>query len=1098
MKSTFLQKFLTSLLLMMLSFGTFAQLTTSSLVGSVKDTKGEALIGATVVAVHNPTGTNYGNITNENGLFNIQNMKVGGPYTINISYVGYKTYTLENVTLRLGDPMRLNIALLDDASVLSEVEVVYQKNAIINNQRNGASTNISTQTLNSLPTLSRSIQDFTKLTPQSNGLSFAGMDNRFNNITIDGSVFNNNFGLQALNGSQTSSTPISLDAIEEIQINLSPYDVRQGGFTGAGVNAVTRSGTNEFHGSAFYNLRNQNFVGKRANSSTDNVTVANFDVKQYGFRLGGPLIKNKLFFFVNGEVEQRSDPGTAYTSKKADTTLNNASSTTRVLDSDLKDLSAYLKAKYGYETGGYEGYKFNTASYKGLARLDYTINKSHSLTLRYNFLKSQKDIPVSNSGSSGGNRRDNLNAIAFENSNYIIHNDIQSVVGEWNSNFGSKYSNKLIGGFTANRDYRASNSNPFPLVDILNGGQSYMTFGYEPFTPNNVLNTDTWQLSDNFTAFLGKHTISAGASVEAFKFTNTFTPTLYGQFVFNSLADFYKSSDAYLANPTGKDTSVTLNKYANSFSALDDRSPWSAVTKATQIGAYIQDEMELTDNLRLTAGFRVDVPFFGNTAIENPQVPTLPFKDPEGNVVKLSTSALPSGNPNYSARFGFNWDPFKNKKTQFRGGMGLFSGRPAFVWISNQVGNNGMLSGSISKTNTKAYPFNPNTNAYAPATITRPPSSYNIAVTEDKFRFPQVFRTNIAVDQKLGWGVVGTLEAMYSRTVNDMFYYQANLQVPTTRFSGADNRFRYPASRNINSNITDATVLSNSGSSYNYFFTAQLDKSFSKNLFVRVAYNYSVAKDLMSAGSIAFSSWSQNQSVNGNNYPDLSLSGNDLRHRLIAVATYKLNWGSVASTQFSVFGEGRVQSNYSFTYTGDYNLDGISGNDLIYVPKDANDANQIKFADILKSDGSVQFTADQQKAAWTKFVDQNDYLKSRVGNYFERNGGLMPWVYNFDVSVVQEFYLKLGSKTHTLQVRGDIFNFGNLLNNKWGVGKSLNTSNPLRVALDKTGKAVAIPADNIPLIQMTPVNGSLDYTTYRSRATLGDVWTAQLGVRYIF
>jgi len=1082
----------------MISFGAFAQLTTSSMVGSVKDTKGEALIGATIVAVHNPTGTNYGNITNENGLFSIQNMKVGGPYTITISYVGYKAYSMENVNLRLGDPLRLNVALLDDASVLSEVEVVYQKNAIINNQRNGASTNISTQTLNSLPTLSRSVQDFTKLTPQSNGLSFAGMDNRFNNLTIDGSVFNNNFGLQALNGSQTNSTPISLDAIEEIQINLSPYDVRQGGFTGAGINAVTRSGTNELHGSAFFNMRNQNFVGKRANSSTDNVTVANFDVKQYGFRLGGPLIKNKLFFFINGEVEQRVDPGTSFTSKKADANLNNATTTTRVLDSDLTDLSAYLKSKYNYNTGGYEGYKFNTQSYKGLARLDYNLNKSNSLTLRYNFLKSQRDVPVSNSGSEGGNRRDNLNAITFENSNYIIHNDIQSIIGEWNANFGSKYSNKLIGGFTANRDYRASNSSIFPLVDILNGGTSYITFGYEPFTPNNVLNTDTWQLSDNFTAFVGKHTISMGASVESFKFTNTFTPTLYGQFVFNSLADFYTSSNAYLANPTGKDTSVTLKKYANSFSALDDRSPWSAVTKATQIGAYIQDEMEISDNFRLTAGFRVDVPFFGKTAIENPQVPNLPFKDPEGNIIHLSTTALPSGNPNYSARFGFNWDPFKNKSTQVRGGMGLFSGRPAFVWISNQIGNNGMLSGSTSKTNTKVYPFNPDYKAYTPSVITRPPSSYNIAVTEDKFRFPQVFRANVAVDQKLGWGVVGTLEAMYSRTVNDMFYYQANLQVPTARFSGADNRYRYPSTTRINSNISDATVLANAGSSYNYFLTAQLDKNFSNNLFVRLAYNYGVAKDLISAGSIAYSSWSQNLSVNGNNYPDLSLSNNDLRHRLIAVVSYKLNWGSFASTQFNVFGEGKIQNNYSFNYAGDYNLDGVSGNDLIYVPTDANDVNQIKFKDILKSDGTVQFTVDQQKAAWTKFVDQNDYLKSRKGNYFERNGGLLPWVYNFDVSVVQEFHFNLGGKRNTFQIRGDIFNFGNLLNNKWGVGKTINTFSPLRVALDKAGKALAVDPDNIQAVQMTPVNGSIDYSTYRSRATLGDVWQAQLGVRYIF
>ncbi len=1092
MKSNSLQTLLTLLLLFLGSAGAFAQLTTSSLTGSVKDTKGEALLGATVVALHTPTGTSYGNITNENGLFSIQNMRVGGPYTITVSYVGYKSYTLENVTLKLGDATRLNIALLDDSSVLSEVEVVYQKNALINNQRNGTSTNISTQTLNSLPTLSRSVQDFTKLTPQSNGLSFAGMDNRFNNLTIDGSVFNNNFGLQALPGSQTNSTPISLDAIEEIQINLSPYDVRQGGFTGAGINAVTRSGTNRFEGSAFFNVRNQSFVGKRANSETDNVVVNNFDVKQYGFRLGGPLIKNKLFFFVNGEIEQRSDPGTSFTSKKADTTLNNAATTTRVLDSDLQTLSQYLRDKYQYETGGYEGYKLNTTSYKGLARFDYNVNKNNTLSFRYNFLRSFRDVPVSNSGGFNG-RRDNLFAITFENSNYIINNDIQSYIAELNTNFGSKYSNKIIAGFTANRDYRSSNSKTFPLVDILNGGRNYLTFGYEPFTANNVLNTDTWQVSDNFTAFLGKHTISAGASLESFKFTNTFTPTINGQFVFNSLADFYKSSDAYLANPTGKDTSVTLRQFQQSFSALDDRSPWSAVTRATQIGAYIQDEMELADNFRLTAGFRIDVPYFGKTALTNDSVAKYTFKNPEGEDIKLSTSALPSGNANYSFRVGFNWDAFKNKKTQIRGGMGLFSGRPAFVWISNQVGNNGVLSGSTFVQNTKAYPFSPDVTKYTPATVTRPPNSYNIAVTEDKFKFPQVFRTNLAVDQKLPWGIIATVEAMYSRTVNDMFYYEANRPAATTQFSGPDTRNRYSSLR-INSKITDAVVLGNSGSSYNYSLTAQLDKAFTKNFFARIAYNYAVAKDLGSAGSIAFSSWRDNLSVQGNNLPTLSLSNNDLRHRAIAVLSYRQDWGSVASTQITVFGEGRVQNNYSYTYAGDYNLDGVSGNDLIYIPKNAD---ELQFRDILTSAGAVQFTVDQQKAAWTKFAAQDSYLKDRAGQYAERNGGLLPWVYNIDLSVVQEFHMKIAGRRHTLQVRGDIFNFGNLINNEWGVGKTLNTNAPLRVALTQTGSAIA-PLNNVPQVQMVPVNNSLDYTTYRTRASLGDVWQAQLGVRYIF
>jgi len=1095
MKISYLQTILT-VCLIFIGVSVFGQITTSSLIGSVKDTKGEPLIGATVQAVHKPSGTTYGNITNEDGLFSIQNMRIGGPYSITVTYIGYQTYTLDNMVLKLGEPLRLNIALVENTAVLSEVEVVYQKNAIFNNQRTGTATNIDSRTLNAMPTLSRSIQDFTKLTPQAKGLNFAGMDDRFNNLTIDGSVFNNNFGLQALPGSQTNSTPISLDAVEEIQVNISPYDVRQSGFAGAGINAVTRSGTNEFHGSAFYNMRNEGFVGKKAYSDSNNVVINKFDVKQAGFRLGGPLIKNKLFFFINGEMEQRSDPGTAFLStKEGQSPVANV--TTRVLEKDLTELSDFLKSKFNYNPGEYENYDMKTTSYKALAKFDYNINKDHQFSIRYNYLRSFRDVPVSNSGGFNG-RRDNLFAMTFQNSNYIINNDIYSVVGELNSNFGSKYSNKIIAGFTANRDYRSSNSSVFPLVDILSGGRNYITFGYEPFTPNNTLNTDTWQLSDNFTAFLGKHTISAGFNVERFKFTNIFTPTLYGQFAFNSLSDFYKSANAYLSGNLA-DTSVTLNLFQLSYSALDDRSAWSAITKATNMGAYVMDEYDVKENLRLTFGVRFDVPVFDSTAAYNAEVPTLNFLNPQRETVHFSTSALPNWNFNFSARVGFNWDVFNNKKTQIRGGFGLFSGRPAFVWLSNQVGNNGMLSGSYRFTNTKKYPFNPDPLKYAPATVTRPATSYNIAATEENFRFPQVFRTSLAVDQKLGWGMVASVEAMYSRTVNDMIYYQANLVAPTTRFSGADTRFRYPTSRSINSKITDATILSNTDRPYAYYITAQLDKSFNKNLSARLSYNYGKAKDMMSSGSIAFSSWRDNLSVNGNNYPDLGYSNNDQRHRAIAAITYRQDWGEFASTQITMFGEARNQGNYSYTYAGDYNFDGVSGNDLIYVP---NQASDLKFEDIKKSDGSVLFTSAQQQDAWNAYVAQDDFLSKNKGSYFVRNGGLLPWVYNIDLSLVQEFHFKIGAKKNTIQLRGDIFNLGNLINNKWGVGYQLNTSTPLRVALTQTGSPVSY-ADNVPRVQMTPVKNTsgvdtLDYSTFRKRATLGDVWQAQFGVRYIF
>lgn len=1103
LKRGIFKKNLLLICLICLGFGAFGQVTTSSITGVVKDEKGEPIVGSAIRAIHTPSGTAYANISNEDGRFTIPNMRIGGPYEVSVSFVGYKTWTYANLYLKLGEPARLNIVLVEDSKLMNEVEVVYQRNALINADKNGPSTNISNQQLNTLPTLNRSITDFTKLTPQltkgTSGPSFAGMDDRFNNLTIDGSIFNNSFGLQSLPGSQTNSTPISLDAIDQIQVNIAPYDVRQGGFAGAGINAVTRSGTNELKASAFYNLRNENFVGTKAHADSSNVLVNAFDVKQVGFRIGGPILRNKLFFFLNGEMEKRSDPGTTYYADNENGVTD--PNETRVKKSTLDALSNFLIDSLKYNPGAYQGYSFNTTSYKALARIDYNINDNNKFSLRYNYLRSFRDVPVSNSGGFNG-RRDNFFAITYANSNYVINNDIHSIIGELNSTLGKKISNNIIFGYTANRDYRSSNSAVFPLVDILEGGRNLVTFGYEPFTPNNVLNTDTWQAQDNVTFFLGKHTIAAGAYLESFKFTNTFTPTLYGQFVFNSLSDFYTSARAYLANPNGRDTSVTLNRYNLSYSAIDGGGPWSAITKARQIGAYLQDEWEVKDNFRLTYGVRIDVPFFSNTAIFNPQADTLAFKDEDKNSYHINTAKLPGANPLFSPRIGFNWDVMHNQKIQIRGGVGLFSGRPAFVWISNQVGNNGMLSGQISAVSSgtapvKNYPFNPNVIAYVPTEISRPAKSYNIAYTDPNFKFPQVLRGSLAIDHKLPWNLVASLEGMYQKTISDVGYVQANLVAPndTSRFKGPDNRLRYPggSALRINSAITDATVLKNTGESYAYFVTAKLEKSFSKNWYAMAAYNFGEAKDVISAGSIAFSSWRDNLSVQGNNYPDLAFSSNDQRHRIIGSVSYRVEYLKMLATTITLFGETRNQGRFSYVYSGDLNFDGVSGNDLLYIP--ANTA-EMNFADILKSDGTVLFTADQQKTAFENYIKQDDYLKNRRGQYAERNGALLPWISRIDLSLTEDVFLKVGGKKHTLQFRWDVFNLGNLMNPNWGVGYVVNTNAPLRVALDKTGKP--IPYTDTPLLQMNPFNSSLDYKTTSRSATLNDVWQMQFGIRYIF
>ncbi len=1099
-KST-LHLFCLTAILMLAAVTGSAQVTTSSATGTVKDSKGEDLIGATVLAVHTPSGTSYGTITNEDGRFNLNNMRVGGPYKFSVSYVGYKTYEMEIGALKLGESSKFNLVLAEDAMALEAVEIVYKKNALINNARTGAGTSISNAVLNSLPTLGRNLTEATKLTPQAKGFSFAGIDSRMNNFTIDGSLFNNNFGLQELPGSQTNSTPISLDAIEEINVNIAPYDVRQGGFAGAGVNAVTRSGSNTLTGSAFFNTRTDAFTGDSISYKNSagqkkklGVTKAGFDVKQVGFRLGGPIIKDKLFYFINAEAELRTDPGNTFTSNDENGT--DAANETRVKKSDLDAVTKLLNDKFQYNPGAYDNIELGTTSYKALVRLDYNINQKHKANFRFNYLRSFRDVAPSNSGSQGG-RSNNKNNIYFANTSYIINNDIYSGVFELNSMLSDKVSNKFIAGYTANRDYRSSNSAAFPLVDILKDGSNYMTFGYEAFTPNNTLNTDTWQLSDQLNIYKGKHNISLGFNAEYFKFLNIFTANYYGQYIFNSLDDFNKAANG--------DASISLNRYNLAYSAVAGGGPWSAETKVINAGAYVQDEFDATDYLRITAGVRIDAPYFGlNSPLRNTDAETLlNFKDG----IQVNTSTLPKTNVNVSPRIGFNWDVLKNKQLQVRGGTGLFAGRPPFVWISNSVGNNGVLNGTIGQSNTKNYPFSPDVRKHIPTNVVvgQPTATYEVAPINPNLRFPQVWRSSLAFDKKLPLDMVFTLEGIYGRTLVDVGYLNINQRDPVEGYrEGPDSRLKYgtSGSANVYSKVVSAAYMTNTSKSNMYAFTATLEKQFSKGWYGKLAYNYSQAFDLQSAGSIAINSWRDALSTNGNNFLELGHSNNELRNRVIGAVSYAHDWGKIATTRITLFGEARNQGNYSFAIAGDANFDGQSGNDLMFIPEKAAD---LKFADIVDKDNKVLFTVAQQHEAFQKMLDGNDYLKANKGKYAQRNGALLPFVYNFDLSVVQEFHVNIAGKRNTFQLRGDIFNIGNLLNNAWGTGyfitnydSNRRAAQVVRLALDKDAKVISKVTDAQPTYQYIPVAGKIDYDFTSRSANLGDTWQAQIGIRYTF
>ncbi len=1069
-----------------------AQVTTGSISGSVKDAKGADLTGATIEVLHEPSGTLYRGVSGKNGAYTIPSLRIGGPYKVTISFVGHRAEVINDVYVQLGEASKINVSLTDANSELKEVVVTgaARRGALISKDRKGASTNINRRLIAALPTLSRNITDFTKLTPQANGTSFAGQDNRFINLTVDGSIFNNSFGLQALPGSQTSASPISVDAIEEIQVNVSPYSVKDAGFTGASINAVTRSGTNTFHGSAFYNQRSEKLVGTKAGSDGKTpVTVANFDVKQYGATVGGPIIRNKLFFFASFEKEQRSDPGTAFVSDNGSNT--GQTNVSRVKKADLDALASFLTTNFGYDPGKYEGYEFLTNSYKILAKIDWNLNNKHKLSVRFNSLRAFKDIGASSSGVLGGSRVSNLNTMNYSNNNYGINNDIYSIIGQLNTRISNKISNELIFGWTANRDYREVKGGLFPLVDILDGtntDRNYISFGAEPFTPNNKLFTDTWQASDNITFYNGKHTISAGVNFESFKFFNQFTPQIQGQFIFKSLADFYTSANAYLANPGMTSNPVQLRRYILGFSNLAGNELWNAVTKARNIGAYVQDDWQIEENLNITLGIRFDVPFFASNAVYNPQVASYSFVKEDGTLQKLNTAQLPSAKLMVNPRFGFNYDVKGDKKTQVRGGLGLFSGRPAFVFVSNAVGNNGMQAGQISQDNTTLYPFSPNILRNVPTPNPGSPApSYNIAPIEKKFRFPQVFRTNLAIDQKVYKGIVASAEFLFTQSISNIFYYNANQKVATSNFAGPDKRPRFAGSSSavrINPNINDATVLSSRPYGSNTTVTVKLEQPLQKGLSWMIAYNFGRTKDYSSASTIAFSSFTSTRTVRGNNLPDNSFSDNDITNRFIGNITYRKEFFKTIALQFSLYGQSQNLGRFSYAYSNDMNGDGISGNDLMYIPADQNEMN---FDPIT---GSTPFTVQQQKDAFDAYIENNSYLKSHRGQVASRNGVLMPMLTRFDLSAMLEIFHVFGKQKHTIQIRADLFNVANMLNHKWGVAHVINTSTPLAFS--------RVDANGVPYFRMNTVNGSLQYETYRKGTAVADVWQGQLGIRYIF
>lgn len=1053
--------------------------TTASMSGRVIDSNGETLPGANVVATHTPSGTRYGAVTNIDGRYTIPGMRVGGPYTVSVSFIGYETQKLEGVSLSLGVTANVNVTMREDGEQLQEVIVTGDRSSVFSSERTGAATAISNETINRLPTVSRSINDFTRLTPQASGNSFAGQDSRFNNITVDGSYFNNSFGLGNQPGARTGVTPISLDAIDQVSVNVAPYDVKQANFTGAGINTVTRSGTNEFTGSAYYFWRGNDNVGTQAGENT--FDPGEFKFRQLGFRVGGPIIKDKLFFFASFEDDKTTEPGTTFRANNGGEPVGG--NVTRVLASDLNQLSGFLRNNFGYETGPFQGYDHSTNATKFLIKLDYNINDKNKLSVRYNHLDSRTDVLASNSSSLGfGSRRSNLNAMNFQNTNYIVLENIRSIIGELNTRINSNMTNNLIVGYTYQDESRDSRGQFFPLVDIRQDGATYTSFGFEPFTPNNELRYGTFQLQNNLQIFKGKHTITAGVNLERYSYENVFFPGSQSAYVYNSLEEFYTDANAFLAGTT---SGVSVERFQVRWSNIPGQSKPIQPTRVTYAGIYGQDEIQVNKDFNVTVGLRVDVPVFDNTGFRNQEVEGLNFVDPSGNTKRFRTDELPGANILWSPRVGFNYDLSQGSKTtQLRGGSGLFTGRPVFVWISNQIGNNGILTGFERLDRTTERPFNPDPDHYKPTNVTgQPASRYELALTEPDFKFPQIWRSNIAIDHQLPLGIIATAEFIYNKDVNGIAYYNANLSSPNTAYSGPDPRPRWTSGNRINGNIDNAVTLSNQAIGNSWVGSFSLEKPFSNGFFAKAAYSYGEARNTIDPGSIAFGSWNNNQHSGDPNNPSLGLSSGFMGHSAFATVSYTKDIFEFGTTSFSLFWSGRTIGNSSYVFNGDYNGDGGFSNDLIYIHANTNEMNFEQFAS-----GGRTFTAAEQAAAWEAYIQQDKYLSANRGKVAERGAVILPMVYRADFSASQT--LKTTTKGQHLEFRVDILNVGNLLNSDWGVGQQMFNNRPL--------VARGPDANGRPLYRMAVQGGELLSRSFNPTAFSSDVWRLQWGLRFTF
>ena len=1086
---------------MFASIVAFAQVTTSSLSGSVVDQNGEPVIGAAVVALHEPSGTVYGAVTNADGRYTIQGMRPGGPYKVDFTCLGYQDAAYTGITLQLAETFSLNAKIAESSEFLEGTVIVADATSkFAAQERTGAVTNINNGQITAIPTVNRSITDVTRLSPYGgNGMSFAGADGRTANFTVDGANFNNNFGLSSnLPG---GGNPISIDAIEELQVVISPYDVRQTNFIGGGVNAITKSGTNTFKGTAYVYHRNENLRGDTVYGEQISGAREKDRSTTYGFTLGGPIIKNKLFFFVNaeyiqvpsivnrwkGSVDGVSDP-------------DNYISRTKL--SDLERVSKFVKDKYGYETGSWTSFPANESNMKILARIDWNITQKHHLALRYNYTKNNVWNSPNGTSMDGGTRgasyRMSKNSMSFVNSMYSMQNLVNTWSLDLNSRLTDNLSNQFLATFSKLDDIRGTNSDEFPFIDIQDGeGDNYMALGYELFTWNNAVHNTVANVKDDLTWYFGKHKVTGGVSFEYQMADNAYMRNGTGYYRYKTLEDFFN----------GAAPEVVCLTYG-----YDGEQNPAARVQFYKAGIYAQDEWNATDNFKLTYGLRLDGLFFNNSDLmTNNKIYELTYYPRVYNYQEthIDTGKWPTAKVTFSPRVGFTWDVFGNKSLKVRGGTGLFSGRLPLVFFTNMPTNGGMVQyqaqinaknaeknhfsmdefvgGLVTDENGKATIsalMNKLAQLGYPTTISPEDGTVPSAVNgvDPKFKMPQVWKTSLAFDYTFptSFPFSITAEGIFNKTINAVSISDWSIKnvAGFARFNGADNRPIYPSDFRTGTG-TKAFVLENTSKGYGWSANVTLNMQPIEGLSLMAAYTHTVSKEITGMpGSAAESAFTYVPTSEGPNYIKLHNSQYVTPDRVVASATHHDKSGNHYSLIYEAW---RGGANYSYMLTNDMNGDSYNY-DALYIPTDEQVSN-----------GSFRFKSTDDATRFMDYVHKDAYLSKHQGEYAEGYSVYSPWVHRIDLSYKHDFTVKIGSTKNTLQLSFDLKNLLNLFNSKWGVAKYMNSA----ITDGRILKYEGIDEQGYATFS-TPsyISGSTE--TWTPSRSLAQCWYASIGIKYLF